>query len=191
MKVILLKDVKGTGKKDQVLEVSDGFARNFLLPRKVAIEATSDAVNAIERAKGAAKHREDVKQSEAEALSRSLKGKVVVVKVRAGEGGKLYGSITSQEIADAIKTQLGVEIDKRKVELTEPVKSLGQTTVNLKLYAGVSARIIANIVAAEYPQKTRRGGDSPWNRAIQTVSLRIRSTRRSRCWAACSAPQGP
>ena len=113
MKVILLKDVKGTGKKDQVLEVSDGFARNFLLPRKVAIEATSDAVNAIERAKGAAKHREDVKQSEAEALSRSLKGKVVVVKVRAGEGGKLYGSITSQEIADAIKTQLGVEIDKR------------------------------------------------------------------------------
>ena len=149
MKVILLKDVKGTGKKDQVLEVSDGFARNFLLPRKVAIEATSDAVNAIERAKGAAKHREDVKQSEAEALSRSLKGKVVVVKVRAGEGGKLYGSITSQEIADAIKTQLGVDIDKRKVELTEPVKSLGQTTVNLKLYAGVSARIIANIVAAE------------------------------------------
>lgn len=149
MKVILLKDVKGTGKKDQVLEVSDGYARNFLLPRKIAVEATSDAVNAVERAKGAAKHREDVKQSEAEALSRALKGKVVVVKVRAGEGGKLYGSITSQEIADAIKTQLGVEIDKRKVEPAEPIKSLGQTTVNLKLYAGVSARIIANIVAAE------------------------------------------
>lgn len=149
MKVILLKDVKGTGKKDQILEVSDGFARNFLLPRKVAIEATSEAVNSIERAKGAAKHREDVKQSEAEALSRELKGKVVVVKVRAGEGGKLYGSITSQEIADAIKAQLGVEIDKRKVEPTEPIKSLGQTTVNLKLYAGVSARIIANIVAAD------------------------------------------
>ena len=149
MKVILLKDVKGTGKKDQILEVSDGFARNFLLPRKVAIEATSEAVNSIERAKGAAKHREDVKQSEAEALSRELKGKVVVVKVRAGEGGKLYGSITSQEIADAIKAQLGVEIDTRKVEPTEPIKSLGQTTVNLKLYAGVSARIIANIVAAD------------------------------------------
>ena len=149
MKVILLKDVKGTGKKDQILEVSDVFARNFLLPRKVAIEATSEAVNSIERAKGAAKHREDVKQSEAEALSRELKGKVVVVKVRAGEGGKLYGSITSQEIADAIKAQLGVEIDKRKVEPTEPIKSLGQTTVNLKLYAGVSARIIANIVAAD------------------------------------------
>ena len=147
--MILLKDVKGTGKKDQILEVSDGFARNFLLPRKVAIEATSEAVNSIERAKGAAKHREDVKQSEAEALSRELKGKVVVVKVRAGEGGKLYGSITSQEIADAIKAQLGVEIDKRKVEPTEPIKSLGQTTVNLKLYAGVSARIIANIVAAD------------------------------------------
>ena len=149
MKVILLQDVKGQGKKGQLIDVSDGYARNFLLPRKVAIEATSEAVNSIERAKGAAKHREDVKQSEAEALSRELKGKVVVVKVRAGEGGKLYGSITSQEIADAIKAQLGVEIDKRKVEPTEPIKSLGQTTVNLKLYAGVSARIIANIVAAD------------------------------------------
>jgi len=148
MKVILLKDVKGTGKKDQIVEVSDGYARNFLLPRKVAVEATSDAVNSIERAKGAAKHREDVKQAEAEALSRDLKGKVVQVKVRAGEGGKLYGSITTQEIADAIKAQLGVEIDKRKVELTEAIKSIGQTTVVLKLYAGVSARLIVSVTAA-------------------------------------------
>ena len=149
MKVILLKDVQGTGKKDQIVEVSDGFGRNFLLPRKLAMEATADALNAIERAKGAAKHREDVKQNEAEVLSRKLKGKVVTVRVRAGEAGKLYGTITTQEIADALKEQLGVAVDRRKVELTEAVKTLGQTTVNLKLYAGISTRVIVNVVAAD------------------------------------------
>ena len=147
MKVILLKDVKGTGKKDQILEVSDGYARNFLLPRKLAQEATNEALNAIDTAKRAAKHREDVKREEAEQKARALKGKVIIVRVRAGEGGKLYGSITTQEIADAIKAQLGVEIDKRKVELTEAIKSIGQTTVVLKLYAGVSARLIVNVTA--------------------------------------------
>ena len=101
MKVILLKDVQGTGKKDQIVEVSDGFGRNFLLPRKMAIEATAEAIHSIESAKKAEKHRADVKRDEAERLSRELKGKVVIVKVRAGEGGRLYGSITGQEIADA------------------------------------------------------------------------------------------
>ena len=147
MKVILLKDVQGTGKKDQIVEVSDGFGRNYLLPRKMAIEATADALNAIERARGAAKHRQDVKQNEAEVLSRQLKGKVVIVKVRAGEGGKLYGGVTTQEIADAVKAQLGVDVDKRKVELPEPIKTTGQAMVVLKLYAGISTRLIVNVVA--------------------------------------------
>ena len=143
MKVILLKDVQGTGKKDQIVEVSDGFGRNYLLPRKMAVEATAEAVHSIE------KHRADVKRDEAERLSRALKGKVVIVKVRAGEGGRLYGSITGQEIADALKEQHGVELDKRKIELAEPVRTVGQTTVTLKLSAGVSTRMILNIVAAE------------------------------------------
>ncbi len=149
MKVILLKDIKGTGKKDQIIEVSDGFGRNYLLPRKLAIEATAETLNAIERAKEAARHREDVKRDEAEKAARDLKGKVVIVKVRAGEAGRLYGSITTQEIADALKEQHGLDLDKRKIELDEPVRTLGQTTVTLKLNAGVSTRMILNVAAAD------------------------------------------
>jgi len=148
MKVILLKDIKGTGKKDQILEVSDGYGRNFLLPRKMAIEATSEALNSIEKSKQAAKHREDVKRDEAEQTARSLKGKVVVVKVRAGEAGRLYGSITTQEIADALKAQHGVELDKRKIELDEKVTSVGRTTITLKMYAGVATKMNLVIEAA-------------------------------------------
>ena len=89
MKVILLKDVKGTGKKDQIIEVSDGYARNFLLPRKIAREATAEAMNSVEKAKAADKHREEVKKQEAEAQARALKGKVIQLTARGGEGGKL------------------------------------------------------------------------------------------------------
>ena len=148
MKVILLKDIKGTGKKDQILEVSDGFGRNYLLPRKLAVEATSEALNSIEKSKSAAKHREDVKKNDAETAARDLKGKTVTVKVRAGENGRLYGSITTQEIADALKAQHGVELDKRKIELDEKVTSVGQTTITLKLYAGVATKMNLVIEAA-------------------------------------------
>ena len=148
MKVILLKDIKGTGKKDQILEVSDGFGRNYLLPRKLAVEATSEALNSIEKSKSAAKHREDVKKNDAETSARELKGKTVTVKVRAGENGRLYGSITTQEIADALKAQHGVELDKRKIELDEKVTSVGQTTITLKMYAGVSTKMNLVIEAA-------------------------------------------
>ena len=149
MKVILLKDVPGTGKKDQIVEVSDGFGRNYLLPRKMAMEATSGAIHSIESARSAEKHRADVKRDEAEKMSRALKGKVVIVKVHAGEGGRLYGSITTQEISDALKEQHNLDLDKRKIELDEPVKSVGQTTVTLRLSAGISTRMILNVVAAD------------------------------------------
>ncbi len=141
MKVILLKDIKGTGKKDQILEVSDGFGRNYLLPRKLAVEATNEALNAIEKSKSAAKHREDVRKNDAETAARELKDKVVTVKVRAGENGRLYGSITTQEVADALKAQHGVDLDKRKIELDEKVTSVGQTTITLKMYAGVATKM--------------------------------------------------
>ncbi len=148
MKVILLKDIKGTGKKDQILEVSDGFGRNYLLPRKLAVEATSEALNSIEKSKSAAKHREDVKKNDAETAARELKGKTVTVKVRAGENSRLYGSITTQEIADALKAQHGVDLDKRKIELDEKVTSVGQTTITLKMYAGVATKMNLVIEAA-------------------------------------------
>lgn len=147
MKVILLKDIKGTGKKDQVIEVSDGFGRNYLLPRKLAVEATNEAVHSVEKAKQAAKHREDVKRDEAEQTARSLKDKTVVVKVRAGETGRLYGSITAQEVADALKAQHGVELDKRKIELEGKISSVGKSAMTIKLNAGVSAKMVLSVEA--------------------------------------------
>jgi len=144
MKVILLKDVKGSGKKDQIVEVSEGYGRNYLLPRKFAIEATSEALNAMERSKAASQHREDVKKQEAEAKARELKGKVIQLRARGGEGGKLYGSITADMIAEALKAQHGIEVDKRKIEQEEPIRVAGQSFVNVKLYAGLSVRMIVN-----------------------------------------------
>ena len=146
MKVILLQDVKGSGKKDQIIEVSDGYARNFLLPRKLAKEATAEAVNSIQNAKSAAKHREDVKKAEAKA--RELKGKVVNVSVRGGENGKLYGAITGDQIAQAIKEQHGLDIDKRKIETDGSVKSAGQSEITLKLAAGVSTKMVLNVTVS-------------------------------------------
>ena len=145
MKVILLQDVKGTGKKDQIVEASDGFARNYLIPRKMAREATAEAVNAIQKSKSADKHREDVRRAEAEERSRKLKGKVVQLTVRGGENGKLYGAVTNDQIAEALKQQHGIEIDKRKIEMEEPIKTAGQSFVTLKLMAGVSTRMIVNV----------------------------------------------
>ena len=145
MKVILLRDIRGTGKKDQIVEASDGYARNYLIPRKLAKEATAEALNSIERAKSADKHREDVKRAEAEAKARELKGKVIQLSVRGGENGKLYGEVTNDQIAAALKEQHGVEVDKRKLELEEPVKMAGQTTVTLKLMAGISTRMLLNV----------------------------------------------
>ena len=148
MKVILLQDIKGTGKKDQILEISDGYARNYLLPRKLAREATAEALNSIERAKSADKHREDVRRAEAEQQARDLKGKVIQLTVRGGENGKIYGSVTNDQIASALKDQLGVDVDKRKIEVEEPIKNAGQAFINLKLMAGVSTRLIVNVKVA-------------------------------------------
>ena len=149
MKVILLQDVKGSGKKDQIVEVSDGYARNFLLPRKLAREATAEALNAVERARSAEKHREAVRIADAEEKARALKGKVIQITARGGEGGKLYGTVTNEQLAQALKEQHGVEVDKRKLELEEPIKSAGQAFVTLKLMAGISTRMIVNVKIAE------------------------------------------
>ena len=145
MKVILLQDIKGTGKKEQIVEVSDGYGRNYLLPRKLAKEATAEALNSLERAKGADKHREEVRRQQAEVLSRELKGKVVQLEVRGGENGKLFGSITNDQIASALKEQHGLDIDKRKLEQEEPIRTAGQSFVTLKLYPGISTRMIVNV----------------------------------------------
>ena len=144
MKVLLLADVRGTGKKDDIVEVSEGYGRNFLLPRKLAKEATAETLNAVQHAKDAQAHREEVKKREAEIKSHELKGKVIQLSARGGENGKLYGSVTTDMIAEALKQQHGIDIDKRKIEQDEPIRSAGQSFVTVKLWAGISVRMLVN-----------------------------------------------
>jgi len=138
MKVILLADVKGTGKKEQILEVSDGYARNFLFPRKLAVEATSTAMNSVQRAKAAEDHRESLRRQEAMDLAEKLRKQVIRLHARAGEKGRLYGSITGQEVADALEAQHGVKVEKRRVELSEAIRSIGEYEASVWLYAGIT-----------------------------------------------------
>ena len=144
MKVILLKDIKGTGKKDQIIEASDGFARNFLFPKGLAREASATNLNAIENAKAAQKHREDVERAKAEETRKALSGKAIKIVARGAEGGRLYGSVTAQEIADALKEQFGVEVEKRRIDVAN-IRNAGDFTVSVWLYAGITAEMTAKV----------------------------------------------
>ena len=144
MKVILLKDIKGTGKKDQIIEASDGYARNFRFPKGLAREANATNLNAIENAKSAQKHREDVERAKAEEIRKEISGKVIRITARGAEGGKLYGSVTAQEIADALNKQYGVKVEKRKIEVAN-IRNAGDFTVNVWLYAGITAEMTAKV----------------------------------------------
>lgn len=148
MKVILLKDIKGTGKKDQIIEASDGFARNYLFPRKLAVEASASNLNAIENAKSAQSHRKEVERQEAQELAKKMGDMVVEIAVRAGENGRLYGKVTNQEVADALKAKYGMDIDKRKITV-DAVKNVGETEAVIKLYPEIAAKIKLNIVAKD------------------------------------------
>ena len=144
MKVILLKDIKGTGKKDQIIDASDGYARNFLFPKGLAREANATNLNAIENAKSAQKHREDVERAKAEEIRKEISGKVIRITARGAEGGKLYGSVTAQEIADALNKQYGVKVEKRKIDVAN-IRNAGDFTVNVWLYAGITAEMTAKV----------------------------------------------
>lgn len=138
MKVILLSDVKDLGKKDDIVNVSDGYARNFLFPRKWAVEATENAIKENNFRKEMARKREMERRAEAEKVAQSLKNKVVELKAKCGAQGRLYGSITTAEVADAIKAAYAVDVDKRKVEMKESVRALGDYDVTVHIYTGVS-----------------------------------------------------
>ncbi len=144
MKVILLKDIKGTGKKDQIIEASDGFARNFLFPKGLAREASATNLNAIENAKAAQKHREDVERAKAEETRKALSGKVIKIVARGAEGGRLYGSVTAQEIADELFKQYGVKVEKRRIDVAN-IRNAGDFTVSVWLYAGITAEMTAKV----------------------------------------------
>ena len=145
MKVILLQDVKGKGKKGQMIEVSDGYARNFMLPRKVAIEATADAVNTMRMNDKAAAEKAARERAEALEVSKKLRAMTVVVKAKGGGAGRLFGSVTNQEIADSLEKASGIKLDKRKIVISDPIKSVGTYTVNCKLGYEITAPLTVKI----------------------------------------------
>ncbi len=146
MKVILLQDVPGSGKKSQVVNVSDGFARNYLFPRKWAVEATDAAVREVERRHEQERAKEAARKQEAEDLAHKLRGKIIKLEAKSGEKGRLYGSVTGQEIADALKAQHGIELDRRKIELPEPIRTVGDSEATVSLYQGVKVAMIVRVV---------------------------------------------
>ena len=144
MKVILLQDVKGHGKKGQLCNVSDGYARNFLLPKKLAVEAGNSAMNELKNRESAAAHHKQEEIDKATATAKQLEGKTVSISAKAGAGGKLFGSVTSKEIAAQIKTELGIEIDKKKMNVAD-IKNFGEYTAEIKLHQGIIAKITVKV----------------------------------------------
>lgn len=141
MLVILQKDVKGTGKKGEIVKVSDGFANNRLIPGGFAIPATDKNVRSVEKQKKVIAQKQAEEKAAAETAAAKLESKPVVIKTKVGGGGKLFGSITSMDIADAIKDQIGKTIDKKKIVLSKPIKEIGETEVEIKLYPEVVAKV--------------------------------------------------
>lgn len=147
MKVILLQDVKAQGKAGDIKEVADGYARNFLLSKKLALEATPQNLKnlALQKEKQAAKAAAEL--AAAKELAAKIAAKTIEIKVKTGEGGRLFGSVTNKEVAEAITAQTGMELDKRKVEIKEPIKNLGEAEALLKLHAEVHQKVKLQITA--------------------------------------------
>ena len=148
MKVILTQDVKGKGKKGQMLEVSDGYARNYMLPRKIAVEATADAVNTMRMNDKAAAEKAAKARAAAVELSKQLREMTLTVTAKGGGAGRLFGSVTNQEIADALKASANITLDKRKIVIADPIKNIGTYTVQCKLGYEITAPLTVKIVEA-------------------------------------------
>lgn len=141
MKVILTQDVKSQGKKDQILEVSDGYARNFLFPKKLAIPADAKALNEAKNKEASRLHKLEVEKQEAQALAAKLDSTLVKIVAKSSADGRLYGAITSKDVADTLKKDHGLEVDKRKISLPEPIKTYGRFELEVKLFGDVTGKI--------------------------------------------------
>lgn len=148
MKVILQQDVKGQGKKGQMIEASDGYARNFLLPRKLAVPATAENINTMQQQEKAKRAQEAAERAAALEVAEKLKGCSVKISAKAGQGGRLFGSVTSKEISDALKAQFGMDIAKTKIVLPDPIKAFGGYQIKCKLGYEVSGVINVTVVEA-------------------------------------------
>ena len=146
MKVVLLQDVKAQGKKNDIVEVSEGYARNFLFPKKLAIPADAKAVNDIKNKKSSEAHKIEVERAKAKELAEKLNESTVKIVGEGGKDGKFYGAVTSKDIAEALKAQFGYEVDKRKVELDAPIKAFGSYKVDIKLYQDISGKVTVSVV---------------------------------------------
>jgi large subunit ribosomal protein L9 len=146
MKVILTSDVKGTGKKGQVIEASDGYAKNFLIPRKLGVEATKENVNTLEnnRKKEETRRRDELQR--ARDMKEALEGKIIKIPVKTGGKGKLFGSVTNKEIAEGLELQTGLLVDRKKIVIPEAIRTTGQKHVDIKLHAEVTAKLTIEII---------------------------------------------
>lgn len=145
MKVILLQDIKNVGKKDEIINSSDGYARNYLFPKKLAVEATKDNLNQLKARQDTAKRKKEQEKEEAKQLAEKLKKITLSIQVKAGENGKIFGGVTAKEIAENLKEQQSIEIDKKKIMVKETIKALGNYSVEIKLYEGISANLAVSV----------------------------------------------
>ena len=141
MKVVLLADVKGQGKKNDVINVSDGYARNFLLPRKLAVEADAKVLNEIKGREDSIKHKIEVETAEAKAIAAKMDTILVKITASSGADGRLYGSITAKDIAEHLAKDHGITVDKRKIQLSDPIRAYGKFDLDVKLYTDVTAKV--------------------------------------------------
>ena len=147
MKVILTQDIKGVGKKDEIINANDGYARNFLLPRKMAVEANSKNMSLLQGRKDSANFKKEQEKENALKVQEKLSKIMLKIKVKAGENGKIFGSITSKEIATELKNQYNIEIDKKKILLKESIKELGIFNIEIKLYEGITGKLKIDIIS--------------------------------------------
>lgn len=149
MKVILLANIKNVGKKDEVINASDGYARNYLFPKKLAVEANTENMSKLKSRENADKYRKDQERKQAEEIAKKMQGIMLKVKVKAGENGKIFGGVTSKEISDELKKQYQIEVDKKKILLSENIKNLGMFVVDIKLYEGVLGKLKVDVISKD------------------------------------------
>ena len=147
MKVILTQDIKGVGKKDEIINANDGYARNFLLPRKMAVEANSQNMSLLQGRKDSANFKKEQEKENALLLQEKLSKIMLKIKVKAGGNGKIFGSITSKEIATELKNQYNIEVDKKKILLKDSIKEIGVFNIEIKLYEGIIGKLKIDIIA--------------------------------------------
>ncbi len=148
MKVILLDNIKGVGKKDEVINASDGYARNYLFPKKLALEANNENMSKLKAKKQSEQHKKDVEKENAKKISKQLENIALNIKVKAGENGKIFGGVTSKEISEELKKQYKIDIDKKKIILNENIKNIGSFDITIKLYEGISGKLKVKVISA-------------------------------------------